>query len=178
MKNSKVNLYKIHHDQHKGYGNSLTDTRVEEIAELINRTSSKTLLDFGCGKGIRYKDKSVEKKFGIMPTLYDPAIEKFNTLPSTNFDGIFSTDVMEHIPEDEIDEILSYKFEHANKFVYIGICVIPAVTHLSTGENAHCTVKPFDWWLEKIKSHNPKMLVRLKCYEGKRGKQWVETLND
>lgn len=177
MKNAKVDLYKKLHKSKPGYGNSLHQ-RVDEINELVITTSSKTLLDFGSGKGIPYKDSHrIQDIFGIMPTLYDPAIDEINILPKSTFDGIFSTDVMEHIPEDEIDEIFDYMFTHANKFVYIGICVIPAYTILSNGENAHCTVRPFEWWKERIAIHSPKMIVRLKCYEGKRGEQWEHTFN-
>ena len=125
----------------------------QEIVNLIEKTNSKTLLDFGCGQGIQYTEWKVHDKYGFpLPTLYDPSIEKYSELPEETFDGIISTDVMEHIPEEEINSVLEYIFTHATKFVYIKLSTKIACTILPNGKNAHATVKPISWWVDKIKN--------------------------
>ena len=56
--------------------------------------------------------------------LYDPGVEEFSTRPSTNFDGVISTDVLEHIPEEDIDWVLAERFSFAKKSLYMNIASI------------------------------------------------------
>ena len=53
----------------------------------------------------------------MMPALYDPGVEQFEKMPKGKFDGVYSTDVMEHIPEEELPESLEFIFSKADKFV-------------------------------------------------------------
>ena len=77
---------------------------------------------------------------------------------------------MEHIPESVIPEVFDYIFSHANKFVFLGICTRLAIAVLPNGENAHCTVKPIEWWADKINEHNQnKIYTHLKCYGDSNG---------
>ena len=89
-------------------------------------------------------------KRGILPTLYDPAVDEFSAKPRGKFDGVICTDVAEHVPEDEVDVFLSDVFSHARKFVFITICTRPAKKLLPDGRNCHLTVKPATWWLRTI----------------------------
>ena len=144
-----------------------------EIVRLVNETNSKTLLDFGCGQGAQYTEWKVHEKYGFpLPTLYDPAIEEYSHLPEEKFDGIISTDVMEHIPEESINSTLEYIFTHATKFVYIKLSTKIACTILPNGKNAHATVKPINWWVDKIKSspHFPPYTVVVQDSRG--GATW------
>jgi 2-polyprenyl-3-methyl-5-hydroxy-6-metoxy-1,4-benzoquinol methylase len=64
------------------------------------------VLDYGCGKGVladqlnKLKHISCEK--------YDPAIPDYDVRPKKVFDCLINTDVLEHIPEDELDGTLKY----------------------------------------------------------------------
>lgn len=157
----------MHEDPDRYPGNSL-QIHVRTIHNLITETSSRSLLDYGCGKGYQYTKEMmhVHHFCGIMPSLYDPAVETHNVLPEGKFDGVISTDVMEHIPEHELDDVLKQIYNKANKFVYLGICTVPAKAILPNGENAHCTVKPIEWWINKIE---PLATVdtTIHCYGGK-----------
>ena len=96
-------------------------------------------------------------------------------LPEGNFDGIISFDVLEHIPEEEIPQVIKEIFERANKFVFLGIDTSPAEDILPNGENAHCTQKPLEWWVDMIKTHGKKVYTHVMTngqYEG------YEILND
>ena len=164
-----VDLYKLYHE--KGWGDGVSyPAQHSFIANLILDTQSKSVLDYGCGKAKQYFVNEYHKEWGFMPSLYDPSIPEFANLPEQNFDGIYSTDVMEHIPEQIIPEVFDYIFSHATKFVFLGICTRPAVAILPNGENAHCTVKPFEWWIDKIDEHNTnKIYTHLKCYGNSNG---------
>lgn len=70
---------------------------VDSIGLLIQETSSRTLLDFGCGKGAQYFEHRIHDVWHVpMPTLYDIGVPALSRLPPGPFDGVICTDVMEH----------------------------------------------------------------------------------
>ncbi len=148
---SKIELYKSYHSNPLNFkGESLTP-HIENIKLLIDKTNSKTALDFGCGKAKLYYEQNVHIYWGIEKMgLYDPAIEQLNKIHLDNFDCVISTDVLEHIPEPEILNTLNLIFSLSNKCVYLNIAMYPANTVLPNGENAHCTLKPIQWWRNQI----------------------------
>ncbi len=134
---------------------------VEAIGHLIRGTGARTLLDYGCGKARLYGAPA--KAFGGAPgatlqqhwgldeiTLYDPAYPSHDALPTGTFDGVICTDVLEHVPEDDVTWVLGEIFGYARKFVYLNVACYPAKKILPNGENAHCTIQPQEWWLERI----------------------------
>jgi len=127
---------------------------VNDISSLVEKTNSKSMLDFGCGGGRQYNVEKLHENWGFMPTLYDPAVERYSLKPEGPFDCVISTDVFEHIPEEALIYSLEYIFNIAEKFVFIAISTAKACTILPNGENAHCTVKPLEWWAETINSYN------------------------
>ncbi len=128
------------------------------IKELIDRHGAKSILDYGAGKGMQYKNVRIQVEgggwFPSIPaywgvtsvTCYDPAYEPFRRLPLGPFDGVVSTDVLEHCPEDDVEWIVTEMFGYARKFVYANVACYPAIKHLPTGENAHCTIRSTEWW--------------------------------
>lgn len=124
----------------------------KEIREIITKTNSTLLLDYGCGKGRQYTVHKLHENWGVaQPVLYDPAYEPFSKAPEgINFHGVICTDVLEHIPEEALDEVLGDIFSYANRFVFLNVSTRPAGRLLPNGENAHCTVKPHKWWKELI----------------------------
>ena len=150
MKN--IELYKQHHKENEIYGNGgALKFHLRLLADVILETKSKTLLDYGSGKGSIYYDRSIQKHWGgIMPSLYDPAVPEFEKLPDGPFDGVYSIDVMEHIPHEEVPEVLEQIFDRAERFVFLGIATDVSKTILPNGENAHCTVESTDWWEKQI----------------------------
>ena len=132
---------------------------------MVRDTKSKTLLDYGCGKGLQYSEWKHHEELGVMPALYDPAVPEFEELPEGKFDGVYSTDVMEHIPKEQLPEVFTHIFSKAERFVFLAICTKPAIAVLPSGENAHCTVEPIEWWRAKIEQYAPKRVyTHLKTY--------------
>ncbi|MGB0203375.1 MAG: methyltransferase domain-containing protein [Acholeplasmataceae bacterium] len=154
-----INLYKEKIKENPNYARGAETFKHgsgEIILNLMKKTNSKTLLDYGCGQGKQYFEKKFHEKNNIpLPTLYDPAVEAFSNLPSESFDGIITTDVFEHIPKEVIPMTLEYIFSHAKKFVYIKLATNHAKNLLPNGENAHCTVETYDWWKNKINEFRP-----------------------
>ncbi len=128
------------------------------IKELIDRSGARTVLDYGSGKGYQYDIPNVTiPGAGEWDSLidywdidevrcYDPCYEAFGKLPESKFDGVISTDVLEHCTEDDIPWIVAEMFSLANLFVFATVACYPAKTTLPNGENAHCTVRPNEWW--------------------------------
>ncbi|MBD3620201.1 MAG: class I SAM-dependent methyltransferase [Chromatiales bacterium] len=128
------------------------------IKEMIDRTGAKTILDYGAGKGLGYtlKDVQLTKSLKVASIqdywdvdeirCYDPGYEPFSELPTQQYDGVISTDVLEHITEPDVPWVIDEMFSLARKFVYANIACYPAVKLLPNGQNAHCTVRPPQWW--------------------------------
>jgi len=148
-----IELYKQVHNEKENYGNGTT---MLQYAQLINDcildTKSESLLDYGCGKADKYDNNP----YPVMPALYDPAIEKYSELPDGPFDGVFCCDVLEHIPEEQIPDTIEKIYNRANKFIFLAIATDPALQVLPNGENAHCTIKPMNWWQDVIIKNAPK----------------------
>jgi hypothetical protein len=150
-----IEQYKQLHLDENLYAGSSTTLHKESIRQFLTLTDSKTILDYGCGKGIQYFKENIHNDYfhGIMPSLYDPAVPKFSKLPEGKFDTVICTDVLEHIEEDCISEVIQEIYSKATKFVYLGICNSPANSFLPDGRNSHVTQKPIEWWLEQINPH-------------------------
>jgi hypothetical protein len=145
-------------------GNSLAD-HVELVRTLAQRTGAKTMLDYGCGKAQLYKARDIRLPGGTMipgvrefwgvdeVRLYDPGVGEYAQRPDgQQFDGLVSTDVLEHIPEEDIPWVLAECFAFARRFVYMNIASYPAKRILPNGWNAHVTIRPPQWWREQIET--------------------------
>lgn len=141
------------------------------IKALIDTTGAKSILDYGSGKGMQYRQPLLvdgEKRFGSIREYwgvtsircYDPSYTPFSSLPEGQFDGVICTDVLEHCPEEDISWIVGEIFSFATRFVFLNIACYPAEKHLPNGENAHCTIRPPEWWsemLDEAAARNPKL---------------------
>lgn len=130
-------------------------TRLLQIAREIGATSA---LDYGAGKGAHYADvsefdgKTLEQALGFEVAKFDPAVERFAARPTTVFDLVWCTDVLEHVPEEDIAYVLADIASFATKAVFITVATYPAKKQLPNGENAHVTLKGATWWAEKIEA--------------------------
>ena len=159
-----IDSYKVlHQEEGKFKGISLVPL-VPTLMSLVKENNCKTLLDYGCGKAIPYdKDrcKEVDLRHPIQKLcnlksfdLYDPAYEKYATLPDKKYDIVVCTDVLEHIAEQDIDYVLTEILSHSNKIVFLNISCQPALKHFKQGKlkgkNVHISVFDPSWWGHKI----------------------------
>lgn len=130
------------------------------IRKLIQRSDAKTLLDYGSGKGSQYLPakimdngvaiaNSIQQYWGVESIrCYDPGHVPFSALPEGRFDAVVCTDVLEHCPEDDMAWIVGGLFGFARRFVFANVACYPAIKTLPNGENAHCTIRPIEYWRE------------------------------
>ena len=159
-----IDSYKVlHQEEGKFKGISLVPL-VPTLMSLVKENNCKTLLDYGCGKAIPYdKDrcKEVDLRHPIQKLcnlksfdLYDPAYEKYATLPDKKYDIVVCTDVLEHIAEQDIDYVLTEILSHSKKIVFLKISCQPALKHFKEGKfkgkNVHISVFDPSWWGHKI----------------------------
>jgi len=129
---------------------------VWNIQDLSFEHEGVVLQDFGCGKAWPYKKRHIHRLWNVdKVVLYDFGIPEYEKKPEIGeFNAIVSCDVLEHIPEEELDATLEYWYSNPNmKFVFATIAGYPARATLSDGRNAHVTIKPKEWWIEKIKPY-------------------------
>ncbi len=169
-----LDLYRQMHDhgepargqpaEHTFSGVSL-GPQVHRVKALIERTGAQNVLDYGAGKGQAYDMRNVrlpgqrEAVESIQDywdvdyvQLYDPGYSPHSRLPEGRFDGVICTDVLEHLPEDDLPWILGEIFGYAERFVLLTIACYPAEKHLPNGDNAHVTIRPPEWWEARIRS--------------------------
>jgi len=144
-------------NQDNWIGEALAEYK-HQIFNLINENNIKTILDYGCGKAkfhsILFNNRKVPgSPMGINITPYDPAVTQFSNKPTGLYDLVLCIDVMEHVQEDKVDEVLKDIFSYSNK-VFLTITCYPAMQVLPNGKNAHYTIKEPDWWKEKLKPYD------------------------
>ncbi|MFN2327729.1 MAG: hypothetical protein ABR612_02350 [Chromatocurvus sp.] len=162
-----VRMYETMHEEgEQSAGKSGKDTfpgkmlinHAADIKAMIEHTGARSILDYGAGKGLAYqqadvsitpqlKIDSIQSYWGVDDIrCYDPGYEPFSTLPDQQYDGVISTDVLEHITEPDVPWIIEEMFSYARKFVFANVACFPAVKNLPNGQNAHCTLHPPEWW--------------------------------
>lgn len=147
-----IDLYRQLHAEKKGYGRS-SERLFQHIQPLMSELPPlRTILDYGCGQS-RLIDW-LARCNDARAIRYDPAIPKYAKLPKKKVDLIINTDVLEHVPDSDIDDLLA-RLATLSQHVYFQIATAPAGTILPNGENAHCTVRPAEWWKAKIKKYFP-----------------------
>tara|TARA_B100000902_G_scaffold382857_1_gene421010 strand:+ start:540 stop:1124 length:585 start_codon:yes stop_codon:yes gene_type:complete len=129
---------------------------INKIKEIILSSNSKTIIDYGCGKALLYNNKinisnktykNIQEYWGVKEVfLYDPAVEKYSLQPSKKADGIVCTDVIEHIPEEDVITFINNLFKFANRFVFFVIATMPASKHFDDGRNIHLCIKTENEW--------------------------------
>lgn len=134
-----------------------------KVKLLVDRHQARSILDYGAGKAGLYKASPISLPDGSQfqnlqawwgverITLYDPAYAPLSTLPDGKFDGVISTDVLEHCPEEDMSWIVGEMFAYADMFVFANIASYPAQKRLPSGENAHITIRPPSWWAALFK---------------------------
>ena len=128
---------------------------VWDIQTLTDEHPGTSMLDFGCGKCYAYSHKRINKLWNCKEILlYDIGIEEYSRKPKqSEFQSVVSVDVLEHIHEDQIDDVFKYWYHKNSEFVFATIASYPARAKLSDGTNAHVNQNEWNWWQQKIKKH-------------------------
>lgn len=127
------------HATNDGYGRS-GHKWADLVRQLIASTNANTVLDYGCGK------KTLEQALGFEIANYDPAVPGLDATPEPA-DVVACTDVLEHIEEECLDEVLLDLQRCTKEIVLLVVATRPAKKTLADGRNAHLIQKPINWWL-------------------------------
>ncbi|MBX3584196.1 MAG: glycosyltransferase family 29 protein [Rhizobiaceae bacterium] len=148
MNNIAQQYANLHHRQSE-YG--VTDWKLIRYAEVLGSSlCGQRLIDYGCGKGAL--GQAITARTDMEVVSFDPYVPKFSVRPTGRFDILVNTDVLEHIPEDQLDAALGDMRSFSDRCFFV-ISTRYADTLLDDGMNAHCTVRPEEWWREKIAGH-------------------------
>lgn len=151
---------KIHHATRKTFSGNGCLKHARAIVALSDAIGANNAIDYGAGKGLQYgktftneagNEVTLEAALGYTVTKFDPAVPQFETPPAAPADLVWCTDVLEHIPEEDIPFIVGELSRLAIKGVFVTIGTYPAKKRLPNGENAHVCIKPEEWWAEQFK---------------------------
>ena len=155
---------KKYHQQNANFwtGESLAEYKYD-VWTIIKERKVTKILDYGCGKG-KFHDLLFNNKntpgspMGISIAKYDPAYIPYSVKPKGDFELVLCTDVMEHVQEDKVDEVLKDLFD-SGPYIFLTITCYAATQILLNGKNAHYTIKPPEWWKEKLKPYDGKYIA-------------------
>lgn len=121
------------------------DTSIKNLRYLrpeVRLLLPRSILDYGCGQSrlLEALDPG-----GARLVRYDPAIPAYAAPPSGPVDLLVNVDVLEHIPERDLDEVVGHMASLCRNALLV-VDTLPAAAVLPSGENAHCTLHPHAWW--------------------------------
>lgn len=157
MREDYAGMYRAYRATHPGhYLGALDVAQARVIARLVERCRPARLLDYGSGAGMQYLTHRRHVVWGgMLPYCYDPGVPGLDQMPSGVFEGVISTDVFEHISEDDLpeacDHLASLINQNAPSFIYLHVSCLPANETLPDGRNAHLTIRPPEWWEKFLK---------------------------
>tara|TARA_Y100000385_G_C13068487_1_gene627851 strand:+ start:145 stop:663 length:519 start_codon:yes stop_codon:yes gene_type:complete len=140
-----LELYKQLH-QERNYGDTGLEY-AEDILNLIRQTGAQTVLDFGSGTGSLAKSL---RKRNVLIDEFDPCYPGKEKIPKEKYDLVITTDLLEHIYEDELDNIFEEMLYLKPKFMYHAISTREATILLPDKTNCHKTIKNMHWWYDRI----------------------------
>jgi hypothetical protein len=164
---------RVVHAKGKLYHGKRTFKATPWLEDLCRRHKAKTLLDYGCGRGLQYQERDFDLKVfndklevvtRRVPSLveglgvkeiygYDPAVEEFDTAPvGRRFDGVYSVDVLPAIPEDDLPWAIAFASSFATKFFYVSFKLsLPRPKKSTTVQSV-----PEERWLELLNANVPR----------------------
>tara|TARA_B100000780_G_scaffold273197_1_gene236436 strand:+ start:701 stop:1252 length:552 start_codon:yes stop_codon:yes gene_type:complete len=121
------------------------------VQDIISKESLTSVLDFGCGKGKPF----TQLQDAITVHNYDPVTSPI-PLPN-DADLVYSSDVLEHIEVDQLDQVIDKLYNIASKYQYHLIACHPAKKRLSDGRNAHLIIEKPEWWKAILEKKNKEL---------------------
>lgn len=136
-----------------------------QFLELAKPVNAETVRDFGCGTGrgsqVIHSVGCTVEMLDFAENCLDPQVRGAlsETLRFVQHDltkpveGVvdlgYCTDVLEHIPPEDVDKVLQNVLKGAGK-VYLAISTVDDVMGALIGEPLHLSVHPHEWWKKKL----------------------------
>jgi hypothetical protein len=141
--NYQATLLEMHRRQRWGADGA---KHADAVRALADRVKAETILDYGCGRGELEKALAPQRVSG-----YDPGIPGREGMPKP-CDLVVCTDVLEHVEQDRLDNVLEHLKNLAGKALYCVIALRPANAVLPDGRNAHILLRSAEYWAEKLRA--------------------------
>lgn len=177
MSSSEADLIEQYRQLHatSGYGaTSIKNLRFLRPEILLLRPQS--ILDYGCGQS-RLIER-LDLGYPVELHRYDPAIPAIATPPVEPVELLINIDVLEHVPESDLDRIVGHMASLCRNAIII-VDTEPAGTILPNGQNAHCTLHPHEWWADYLGQFFPTLEpIRVKRRRRAAFRTWPRKLGD
>lgn len=149
-------------DAERIYANAEYAKEAKTIRNQVDRNRITSLINFGAATPETWYNQKVKIAVGdeeitvgsmagllsdVDCTLYDPGVEAISEYPTPK-EMVICTDVLEHIPVEDLDWFMDELGRLATKHVHVSVHMGPAFTILPNGWNAHVTVRPREWWIK------------------------------
>lgn len=149
---------------------------------MRDQTRFVKALDIGCGTGKGIKESrdlgldvwgcdiadntGIWDEYGILDYCQVAPASKL-PYEDDSFDFIVCSEVMEHVPESQVDDCLREAHRvGSERFIYT-ICLQEETSPVGGLVNSHITIKPREWWLQKFSEHGFKNIKWSDCARGK-----------
>lgn len=128
------------------------------ILQMMDHFKIKSVLDYGCGKGMlgkkfREEQQNPDFRFKDVPFYeYDPGIpEKMHDRSKAEL--LINTDVLEHIEPEFLQKVLADMGDRTLRVAFLVISCVPAIHRLPDGRNAHLIIEHPNWWIEQLNQY-------------------------
>lgn len=141
-----------------GYGDVNHGGRMQRY--VVKELKPKSVLDVGCGKGVfcQYLAKNGILTYGLDVSAPLPKTNNvtwfkhdLKSIPLMTVEWVTAFDVLEHIPEKDLEKVFKEFDRVARKGFIFSICFRDSIYKVQ-GQSLHPTVKPVQWWKDKLSS--------------------------
>lgn len=153
MEKKYIELYKELYNRKPKYGRTSIKL-YNDILPIVLKLKPCAILDYGCGKS-ELMNKITEET-NIPCYRYDPVIEGCEKLPKQKIDFIVCTDVLQHVPLHDLDNVLK-EITRFTKKCFFHIKCTEHPTLFFNGEPTNCTVYPKEWWYKYLNKYFDKI---------------------
>lgn len=135
---------------------------------IVFTLKPESVIDIGCGGGqfVDFcKSYNIKARGVDISSPYD-IIAPAHKIPfkDKSFEYLTCFDMMEHLVEEEVDEVIKEYVRIAVKGMIFKICYRASHGKGVDGEVLHPTVKPEKWWVEKLLKHSNMNLQKKGAY--------------
>jgi len=154
----------VRKDRPRGFGGKVKPLGM--FNKYMDDWKPQSALDYGCGKAVILEHLKLKYTNTVWEG-YDPAVLEYCTVDRDHYDLVFSNDVLEHIEQEYVTNVLSHINDLAKKFIWLRIDTHPARKTLSDGRNAHLSLYPKDWWEIQVSTNIKAKIVYTGYSKGK-----------
>ncbi len=172
-----IESVKKFHLENKVYSGGGTLAYADDIKSLCIKHNAKTLLDYGCGKGLQYIPGSLISfgeecetfdKFCKLDSVYkfDPCVEEFQDPPSaeSKFDAVIAIQSLTGVPDVDFPTVVQELMNMTDKFCLIGISLRKGKSKKGASElpDPNFLANRLDpiWWKDQLNWKGSELILK------------------